>query len=69
MNDPEKWDNPRDILAAAIAGDLDGELAAENEVHPDDYDREEWVESQEEVPEDFDPETVSGDTQTAESDD
>lgn len=57
-NNPDEFDSPRDVLAQIVAGDLEGEMMAENEINPDEYNRVEWVEAQEEVPEDFDPETL-----------
>lgn len=69
MNNPGEYEHPREILADAIAGELDETLAQENEVDPESYDRQEWIEAQEEVPEGFDPESVSDDAESAESDD
>lgn len=51
MNNPDKFDSPRDVLANIIAGELDDELAEENEVDPDTYEREEWIDAQEDAPE------------------
>lgn len=47
MNNPDEFDNPREILAAMVAGDLDSELAKDNEVDPETFDRDEWVDAYE----------------------
>lgn len=44
MNNPDDFDNPREVLVAILNGEYDEELSAENEVNPDEYDKEEWVE-------------------------
>jgi len=54
MNNTEEYDSPRDVLADVIAGELEEEMQAENEVDPDEYKREDWVETQEDVPEGYD---------------
>lgn len=46
LENPE-YDGPAEVLADMIAGDLDTELQADNEVNPEEYDREDWVEDQE----------------------
>lgn len=51
MNNPERFDNPREILAAMVAGDLDEELSKDNEVDPETYDKQEWLESHSEAAE------------------
>ena len=38
-NNPDSFDNPREVLAAAVAGDLDDELMKDNEVHPEEYEK------------------------------
>lgn len=48
MNNPDEYDNPREVLADILLGELDNELAEENEVDPDTYEREEWIDAQEE---------------------
>lgn len=49
QNNQDEYENPREVLADVIAGNLDDEMAEENEVDPDEYDREEWLSSQEEA--------------------
>lgn len=44
----DEYDNPREVLADVIAGNLDEELSADNEVDPEDYDKEEWLQAREE---------------------
>ena len=53
MNNTEEYESPRDVLADVIAGELEEEMQAENEVNPGEYNRDEWIEAQEEVPEGF----------------
>lgn len=57
-NNPDEYDSMQDVLADMVAGELDDELASENEVNPEEYDREEWIEAQAEA-----------DGETAEADD
>ncbi|MFP4017844.1 MAG: hypothetical protein ACLFUH_01210 [Bacteroidales bacterium] len=47
MNNQEAYDGPKDVMAAMLNGELDEELQVDNEVNPEEYDRDEWVESQE----------------------
>lgn len=47
MMNNEGYDSPREVLADMILGNLDEQLKRENEVDPESYDREAWVESQE----------------------
>lgn len=49
QNNQDEYENPREVLADVIAGNLDDEMAEENEVDPDEYDQEEWLSSQEEA--------------------
>lgn len=42
------YDGPREVLADIVAGEFDDLLAERSEVDPEKFDREEWVESQEE---------------------
>lgn len=48
-NNPDDYNSPRDVIAEMLSGELDEELSADNEVDPDEFDREAWLESQEEV--------------------
>lgn len=57
----DEYDNPREVLADVISGELDDEMEADDEVDPDDYDKEEWLESEAESSEE--------DAETAEADD
>lgn len=50
-NNPDKFDSVREVYAAFLTGELSEELEAENEVDPEDYKRDEWIEAQEDVPE------------------
>jgi hypothetical protein len=52
-NNSDEYDNPKEVLADIISGNLEEEMMADNEVNPDEYDREEWIAAQEEVPEGF----------------
>lgn len=50
MTNHDGYSNLREVYADMLAGEFDDELAEENEVDPSDYDREEWVSSQEDTP-------------------
>lgn len=51
MNNPDEYESTREVLADVIAGELEEEMEADNEVNPDEFDRQEWIDGQEEVPE------------------
>lgn len=40
----DQYDGPRDVLADIVAGNLEDELAEDNEVNPEEYEKEEWLE-------------------------
>jgi len=44
-NNSDEYDNPREVLAAVIAGEFEDEMAEASEVDPDTYDRDDWVEA------------------------
>lgn len=43
QNNQDDYENPREVLADVIAGELDDEMEAANEVNPEDYDKDEWL--------------------------
>lgn len=58
QNNQDDYENPREVLADVIAGDLDDEMAEDNEVDPESYEKEEWL-----------SENAEGDSSQAEADD
>lgn len=57
----DEYDTPREVLADVIAGELDDEMQADNEVDPEDYVKEEWLQTEEEESEEQEAEAEADD--------